>query len=261
MRVRDKVAVITGAGSGIGAATARRYASEGARVVCADVNLAGAEQVATQIVDGGGEAIAARVDVSDPQQTDAMAALALDRYGTIDVLYANAGIAGTGTAADTTFDTWDRVIAVNLTGVWLSMRAVLPTMMEHREGSIILQASVGGIVGVPGIFPYAAAKAGVIGMAKQAAVDFGPHNIRVNAVAPGTAPTPLVTATYEARAGLTGGQGENIDAALERTLGRYPIGRLGTVDDIASLALFLGSDDASWITGSVYVIDGGMTAA
>jgi NAD(P)-dependent dehydrogenase (short-subunit alcohol dehydrogenase family) len=260
-RVQDKVAVITGAGSGIGRATAQRYAAEGARVVCADLHGDAAEQTVDRIVADGGEAVAIAVDVADPGQATAMADLALERYGTIDVLYANAGIAGTGTAASTTLEMWEKVIAVNLTGVWLSMRAVLPTMVERRAGSIINQASVGGLVGVPGIFPYAAAKAGVIGMTRQAAVDFGEHNIRVNAIAPGTAPTPLVTATYEARAGITGGEGASIEEALSRTLHRYPIGRLGTVDDIAALALFLGSDEASWITGSVQVIDGGMTAA
>jgi NAD(P)-dependent dehydrogenase (short-subunit alcohol dehydrogenase family) len=259
-RVQDKVAIITGAGSGIGAATALRYGSEGARIVCADIDGVAAEAIAQQIADQGGDAVAVAVDVSDQAQTERMADLALEHFGTIDVLYANAGIAGTGTAKDTTVEMWDRVIAVNLTGVWLSMRAVLPTMVEHGGGAIINQASIGGLIGVPGIFPYAAAKAGVIGMTRQAAVDFGPHDVRINAIAPGTAPTPLVTATYEARAGMTGGQGADAEEALARVANRYPIGRLGTVEDIANLALFLGSDEAAWITGSIYVIDGGYTA-
>lgn len=260
-RVEGKVAIITGAGSGIGRATALRYAAEGARVVCADVDEAAAEATAKQATGDGGQTVALGVDVSRPDETEAMAALARERFGVIDVLYANAGIAGTGSATSTTLDTWDRVIAVNLTGVWLSMRAVLPQMVEQGAGSIVTQASIGGVVGVPGIFPYAAAKAGVIGMTRQAAVEFGRHNVRVNAIAPGTAPTPLVTATYEARAAITGGQGDSVDDALAKTVERYPIGRLGTVEDIANLALFLGSDEASWITGAVHVIDGGMTAA
>lgn len=257
-RLAGKVAIITGAGSGIGAATARRFANEGAAVVCAD--LKGADQTAEAIASSDGRALAVEVDVSSLEDTERLAQEAVDAFGTIDVLYANAGIAGVGTAMDCTPEVWDRVIAVNLTGVWLSMRAVLPTMVERASGSIINQASVGGIVGVPGISPYAAAKAGVIGLTKQAAVDFGKDNIRVNAIAPGTAPTPLVTETYRVRAGASAASAEEVDEAINRNVDRFPLGRLGTVDDIANLALFLGSDEAGWITGSVYTVDGGMTA-
>lgn len=258
-RVEGKVAIITGAGSGIGAATAKRYAAEGASVVCAD--LKGASTTADAIVADGGEASAVEVDVSSLEDTERMAATATETYGTIDVLYANAGIAGIGTAMDCTPEMWNRVIAVNLTGVWLSMRSVLPVMTEKGSGSIINQASIGGIIGVPGISPYAAAKAGVIGLTKQAAIDFGADNVRINAIAPGTAPTPLVTETYEARAGISGQAADDPQEAIRRNAERYPLKRLGTVDDIANLALFLGSDEASWITGGVYVIDGGITSA
>lgn len=257
-RLTGKVAIITGAGSGIGAATAKRYANEGAAVVCAD--LKGADQTAEAIASGGGRGLAVEVDVSSLEDTERLSRETVEAFGTIDILYANAGIAGVGTAMDCTPEVWDRVIAVNLTGVWLSMRAVLPTMVEHASGSIINQASVGGIVGVPGISPYAAAKAGVIGLTKQAAVDFGKDNIRINAIAPGTAPTPLVTETYRVRAGAADASSEEVDEAIQRNVDRFPLRRLGTVDDIANLALFLGSDEAGWITGSVYTVDGGMTA-
>jgi NAD(P)-dependent dehydrogenase (short-subunit alcohol dehydrogenase family) len=258
-RVEGKVAIITGAGSGIGAAAARRYALEGAAVVCAD--LKDAQATADAIAEEGGQAIAVDVDVSSQQDTERMVAESLDAFGTVDVLYANAGIAGVGTAMDCTPETWDRVIAVNLTGVWLSMRAVLPVMTERRSGSIVNQASIGGIVGVPGISPYAAAKAGVIGLTKQAAIDFGGHGIRINAIAPGTAPTPLVTETYRARVGDSADAEAQFEEAMRRNVERYPLKRLGTVDDIANLALFLGSDEAAWITCGVYGSDGGMTAA
>ena len=194
-----------------------------------------------------------------------MAAATLDAFGRIDVMYANAGVAGTGSAASTTMEEWDRVIRINLTGVFLSMRAVLPTMVEQRSGSCILQASVGGIIGVKGIFPYAAAKAGVIGMTKQAAVEFGPHNIRVNAIAPGTARTPLVDDVYRTGAGSGAVDGnemvteEDIVEGLRRAAERYPIGRLGTPEEIANLALFLASDESAWITGETHVIDGGFS--
>lgn len=264
-RLEDKVAIVTGAAAGIGEAAALRFAAEGARVACVDLDAAGAEATRKAVVEAGGEAIAITTDVGSLEDTAAMAGATLDAFGTVDVLYANAGIAGVGTAADCDPDEWDRVIRVNLTGVWLSMRAVLPTMLERRSGSCILQSSVGGMVGVRGIFPYAAAKAGVIGMTRQAAADFGPHGIRINAIAPGTARTALVDAVY-ATGGGTGGDGEegadeeHIRAGLARAAERYPMKRLGTVEDIANVALFLASDEARWVTGSVYTVDGGLSA-
>jgi NAD(P)-dependent dehydrogenase (short-subunit alcohol dehydrogenase family) len=188
---------------------------------------------------------------------DAVAAL-----GGIDVVYANAGIAGTGSAETTTWEEWNRVIAVNLTGVWLSSRYALPHMREAGGGSIVNQASVGGIVGVPGIFPYAAAKGGVIGLTRQMAVEYGPLAIRVNALCPGTVPTPLVTATYEKGGGMgPGGPDVDPEERIARAAARYPLGHLGEVSDIANMALFLASDEARWITGGIYIVDGGLTAA
>lgn len=263
-RLDAKVAIVTGAGAGIGAAAARRFAAEGAATLCADVDDTAAETVAESIRDGGGDAESVGTDVTSETDTAAMAAAALEQWGRIDVLYANAGIAGVGTAASTDVGTWDRVIAVNLTGVWLSMRAVLPTMVAAESGSVILQSSVGGLVGVHGIFPYAAAKAGVIGMARQAAVDFGRHDVRINAIAPGTTRTSLVDDTYGQRSdGTTVADNdleERIRGGLDRAATRYPMKRLGTVDEIANVSLFLASDEAAWVTGSVYVVDGGLAA-
>lgn len=264
-RLDGKVAIVTGAGAGIGEAAAVRFAAEGARVVCVDRDRAAADATCRSVSEAGGEAIAIGADVGSPGDMTSMAEATLSAFSTIDVLYANAGIAGVGTAADCDLDEWDRVIRVNLTGVWLSLRAVLPTMIAHNSGSCILQSSVGGVVGVPGIFPYAAAKAGVIGMARQAAADFGHLGIRINAIAPGTARTALVDAVY-ATGGGTGGDGaagadeEHILAGLARAAERYPMKRLGTVEDIANMALFLASDEAGWITGAVHTVDGGLTA-
>lgn len=157
---------------------------------------------------------------------------------------------------------WQRVIAVNLTGVWLSSRAVLPSMIANGGGSIINQASVGGLVGVGGIASYAAAKAGVIGLTRQMAVDYGPDKIRVNAICPGTVPTPLVRQTYAEGGGFASSMDDHadFDTIMDRSRARYPIGRVGAVDDIAAAALYLASDESSWTTGIAIPVDGGMTA-
>lgn len=256
-RLADKVAVITGAGSGIGRRAAERFAEEGATVVCAD--LSGAEATAAAI---GGDAVGVTVDVTDQAATEAMAAAALEAGGRIDVLFANAGIAGQGEAATVDRTTWDRVIAVNLTGVWLSMRAVLPTMVEQGAGSIVATASTAALKGIRGIAPYAAAKAGVVGLCRATAVEVGPAGVRVNAIAPGTTPTPLVQRTF---AGMVSRGGDDDEArtarALEREQARYPMRRFGTLEEVVAMALFLASDEAGWVTGGVHTVDGGLAAS
>lgn len=258
-RLADKVAIVTGAGSGIGARAAERFAAEGAAVVCAD--LVGAEATAVTITDHGGRAVGMTVDVTSPEDTRAMAELAVTTYGTIDVLFANAAIAGFGSTADCTPEAWDRVIAVNLTGVWLSMRAVLPTMTATGGGSIIATSSVAGIKGIRGIAPYSASKAGVIGLVRGTAVEVGPAGVRVNALVPGTTPTPLVTNTFRAMVGDGApADDERTARALEREQRRYPLRRFGTRDEVVDAALYLASDDSSWVTGTTHVIDGGLSA-
>jgi NAD(P)-dependent dehydrogenase (short-subunit alcohol dehydrogenase family) len=255
LRLENKVAIVTGAGSGIGRAAALRFAREGAAVVCADVSGETAEETARVARAAGHVALATAVDVSAAADVRRLMDECVAAYGRIDVLYANAGVGGVGNAIDTDEVEWQRVIGINLTGVWLCAKYALPRMVAAGAGSIVNQASIGGLVGVPAVAAYAAAKAGVIGLTRQMALDFARSGIRVNAIAPGTVSTPLVQGIWEKGAGLvTGGDLSAREAAAAEV---YPLKRIGTPDDIANLALFLASDESSWITGAVYVIDGG----
>ena len=186
-----------------------------------------------------------------------MAATALDAFGSIDAIYANAGVAGAGRAGEVTKADWDRAIAINLTGVWLSVRAVLPAMLEQSRGSIICQGSAAGVVGMPAIASYAAAKGGVIALVRQMAVDYGSHGIRANAICPGSVWTPLVARSFLRR------DGSEVDETRVRSISaaHYPLGRLGEADEIASLALYLASDESGYTTGAVHMVDGGLSAA
>ncbi|UGQ11595.1 glucose 1-dehydrogenase [Yinghuangia sp. ASG 101] len=259
-RLSGKNAIITGAGSGLGAATALRFGAEGAAVACADRDSAAAEDTAARIRAAGGRAIALHTDVTSVADTEKMAADAIAAFGTVDILFSNAGVEGAGNAADVTEQLWDRVIDVNLKGVWLCAKAVLPHMVAAGGGVIINQASMGALVGIDNIFPYTAAKGGVVAMTKQMAVSYGPENIRVNAICPGTIPTPLVYRSRVERgvAGADGGDQAALDAQVAQ---RFPLRRLGTPEDVASLALFLAGDEADWVTGGIYTVDGGRSAA
>lgn len=261
-RLAGKRTLITGAGSGLGRASALRFAQEGAAVLCVDRDEASAEAAAAGVREAGGAAVACAADVASEPDAERMVAEAVEAFGGLDVLFANAGIAGVGTGADCTLADWERVLSVNLTGVFLSAKHALRRMIaQDTGGSIVNQASVGGLVGVAGIAPYAAAKAGVIGLTRQLAAEYGPARIRVNALCPGTVPTPLVRETYRERGGYGTGTGETPDETLElQRLRRFPLGRLGEEDDIAYAALFLASDESSWVTGQAWAVDGGMTA-
>jgi NAD(P)-dependent dehydrogenase (short-subunit alcohol dehydrogenase family) len=256
--LRDRSVIVTGGGSGIGAAAALRFAEAGADVFVADRTADAASAVAAAIKAHGLSATAITVDVTDEAAVARMAATVHAAAGGIDVLYANAGIEGAGTAIETDRAAWAQVLDVNLTGVWLSIRAVLPAMVASGRGSIITQSSTAGLVGVRGLAAYSAAKGGVIALTRQIAVEYGAAGVRANAICPGTVMTPLVERTYEARGGeVTFGSTEDMVKSASRG---YPLGRLGTVDEVAALALFLASDDAGWITGGVFTVDGGYTA-
>jgi NAD(P)-dependent dehydrogenase (short-subunit alcohol dehydrogenase family) len=249
-RLEGKATIVTGAGSGIGRAAALLFAREGAQVAVADIDGDAAAAVAAE---AGAGAIPLTVDVGSEDATRRMARATVDAFGTIDSLYANAGVDSVGRAADVPLVEWERVIRIHLTGVWLCAKAVLPAMVANRRGSIIAQGSIGGLIGVPAIAAYAAAKGGIIALARQIAVDYGPDGVRCNAICPGTVWTPLVARTYAAR----GGDGDPQAAAASHN----PLGRLGEPEEVARLALYLASDESSWTTGAVHVVDGGRSAA
>lgn len=255
-RLTDKTALITGAASGIGKATAMRFAEEGARIMCADIDESGTEAVAQAIAETGGSSAALTLDVSDEAAVvDALSATAT-RFGGLDILFNNAGIGG---------GDWDRTIAVNLSGVYYGLFHGAPFLAERGGGTIISTASIAGLVGLtgatdtdaippaneplaPGAGAYVAAKHGVSGLTRQFAISFGRRNVRVNAVAPGYIETPMTAGLRENQ------EGQRFLESL------HPLGRLGQADEVAAAVTFLASDDASFISGIVLPVDGGYTA-
>lgn len=247
-----RVALVTGAGSGLGRSIAQRLASRGAAVACCDLTEESATETSDLITAVGGRSVALAFDVTDEVATDAAVDDAVERLGGLDAVVANAGIAGEGTALDLDLAAWERVISVHLTGTFLTVRAALRHMVVRRSGSIVLQASAAGLVGLPNTPAYSAAKSGIIGLARQVARDYAHLGIRVNAIAPGTVLTPLVQQAYDERFG------EDVEAGLAARAASIPLG-MGRPDDIAAAAAFLVSDDARWITGTVMPVDGGLS--
>jgi len=249
MRFNEKVAIVTGGGSGIGKATSIRFAEEGARVVVAGLHQEQVEDTVRQICDSGGEAISVIVDVSQPEQVEAMASETLKAFDRIDVLLNNAAMLSLGSVLETSYDAWNRLLAVNLTGVFLCSKAVLPQMIKQQRGAIVnISSSTGNLQAIEHLAAYVASKGGVSMLTKSMALDHVGDGIRVNAVAPGPTDTPILRDAFET------------DEQIEGFANRFPMKRLGQPKEIADLVLFLASDEASYLNGSVIAIDGGQTA-
>ena len=248
MRFRDRSVIVTGGGSGIGRAIARRFAAEGAAVVVADLVGQRAEAVAEEIRADGGTALALQADVTVAADVAAMAASATEAYGAVDVLVNNAGFGKADDLLEIDDATWDGEVALNLKAAFLCSKAVLPGMIERGSGAIVNIASVNGMAFFANE-AYSAAKAGMINLTASIAVRYGRDGIRANAIAPGTIRTPL----WQERI-------EKEPAIFERLVRWYPLGRVGEPEDVASAAVFLASDDAAWITGEVLRVDGGLLA-
>ncbi|MEE2873425.1 MAG: SDR family oxidoreductase [Candidatus Latescibacterota bacterium] len=250
-RVENKIALVTGGGSGLGRATVQALAREGAKVLVADLNLESAHETVTMVAETGGEASAFAMDVTVAAQVEAMVQMTVERYGRLDCAFNNAGIPGkVGTSViDYEEEDWDRVIAVDLKGVWLGMKYELKQMLKQGRGVVVNTASIAGLVGLVGSSPYVASKHGVVGLTKTAALEFAQQNIRVNAVCPGVFRTPLV---------------EKVIAELpereELYLSAQPIGRMGRPEELAEAVVWLCSDAASFVTGHAFPVDGGYVA-
>jgi NAD(P)-dependent dehydrogenase (short-subunit alcohol dehydrogenase family) len=256
------VAVVTGAGSGLGRAVAHAFAREGAAVMCVDIDETSGADCSSSIQAGGGTSRSSVADVTSEADQSAMVEATLTAFGRVDILFANAGINIPGKAHETELEAWNAVLSVDLTGVWLTARAVLPTMIRQGSGSIICNASTAGLIGELGDAPYSAAKGGVIALARQMAAEYGPSGIRVNSMCPSFVLTPFaegVLMERDAKAGVD--DREPLSDRLRRTAQRFPLRRIGDPDDVAHLAVFLASAESGWITGAAIPVDGGLSSA
>ncbi len=246
MQLKDRVAIVTGAGQGIGASVAKAYAREGSRVAVVDMNLDAASAVVQEIEAEAGQAIAVRCDVADREQVQAMAGQVTATWGRVDILVNNAGITRTAMLHKMTAEQWKQVLGVHLTGSFNCLQAVVDGMMERRYGRIICVTSAAGVLGTIGQINYSAAKAGILGMTKSAAKELARYNITVNAIAPGAATPMTETIRTDER-------------FKEKYLDRIPLGRWAQPEEIAPVFVFFASDASAYVTGQILAADGGMT--
>ncbi len=249
---RDRVVLVTGGGRGIGRSAALLFAERGARVVVVDRDGAAASQVAAEITSTGAEALALEVDISEEAGTIQMVSDAIDRFGRLDILFANAGTHATGTVVSTSIETWNEVIGINLLGTFLSTRACIPPMLQAGGGAIVITASDSVVQTADAEAAYTTAKHALVGLARSIAVDFGMAGIRANVVVPGVTDTPGLRTIFST-------EERSIEDEIEHAATLSPLGRIGTPREIAQVAVFLCSDRASFMTGATVVVDGGMT--
>jgi len=265
MKLKDKIAIVTGAASGIGKATAINFAREGSAVMCADVNADGAEATARQIGDTGGQAASIRTNVAKEDDIREMVAQTVARWGRLDVLYNNAGIGYGMPVTQLPVDEWDRLMGINLRGVYLGCKHAIPEMLKNPStplrtgggGSIVSTASDAGLRGSAFLSAYCASKGGVVLLTKALAVEWGGQGIRVNCVCPGVIQTPILDPFIAQMQALTG---ETAEHQWERMGSMHPVGRVGQPEEVAKAVTFLASDDASFITGIAMPVDGGLEA-
>lgn len=247
--LNNRTAIVTGAASGIGKATAHHFADCGARVVVSDLADSPGEAVAAEIADAGNEAIFVACDVSNPEQVQRLVDRTVDEYGGVDIGINNAGVRGDmKPTADFELGEWQQILDVNLSGVFYCMKAQLKAMLADGKGAIVNVASVAGQVGFPNVAPYTAAKHGVVGLTRSAALEYSKQGVRINAVGPAVIETPMVGDMVED------------EESRQQLLAAHPIGRFGTPEEVASLLAFLSGDEAGFITGSFFPVDGGYLA-
>ncbi|MGA8339422.1 MAG: SDR family oxidoreductase [Solirubrobacteraceae bacterium] len=259
MRLEKKVAIVTGAGQGIGEAAAIKMAEEGAKIVVSDINEETGNAVAERIRGGGGEAVFVTADVSNVDDVKALMAATKEAFGRLDVLHNNAGVHETNFtehAKSTELDeaVWDKVVGINLKGVWMCSKYAAPLLAESGGGAIVSAASIGGLIGYPMGSAYGPSKAGVVQLTRVMAIELAPDNIRVNCYAPGNVDTPMVQKYYDS------GAPEEQEMIKAQVVGTHLFKRLGRPEEVANLVVFLASDDSSMMTGSCVVIDLGTLA-
>jgi len=258
-RLTNKVALITGGAGGIGQAAARQFTGEGARVVLVDLDESGLQSAVQSL----GEDMASYVvaDVTQPEQVQSYVNAAVERWGGIDVFLANAGIEGTlSPILDYPIEIFDQVMAVNVRGVWLGLKYVIPVMRDRGGGSIVITSSTAGIGGSAGISAYVTSKHAVIGLMRTAALECAPLGIRVNTVNPAPIETRMMRSMEEMRVAAADRSAVTVQQTKEATVARIPLQRYGSPEEVAKLMLFLASDDSSFCTGGVYMVDGGRSA-